>query len=208
MNLPVRTLRPLRAGPSLSSAQSRERWVRRRVGITWGLLFLNVVTFANGTWNGLPLIVPIPHVIGKLITQGALPAALLMALTVNRRLAIRPNVFMCLLSLLVIEAFVSSLHPIGHVIGTLYRTFRLAGFVTTLWLLTPWWGRRDMLLVKCQLISLAVVLGSVILGLLVAPGRALAQGRLSGEFWPIPPTLVADFAAVALGIVTCSGSVA
>ena len=202
MNLPVRTLRPLRAGPSLSSAQSRERWVRRRVGITWGLLFLNVLTFANGTWNGLPLIVPIPHVIGKLITQGALPAALLMALTVNRRLAIRPNVFMCLLSLLVIEAFVSSLHPIGHVIGTLYRTFRLAGFVTTLWLLTPWWGRRDMLLVKCQLISLAVVLGSVILGLLVAPGRALAQGRLSGEFWPIPPTQVADFAAVALGLVT------
>jgi hypothetical protein len=202
MSLPVLTLRPLRAGPSLSSAESRERWVRRRVGITWGLLFLNVLTFADGTWNGLPLIVPVPHVIGKIITQGALPAALLMALTVNRRLAIRPNVFMCLLSLLVIEAFVSSLHPIGHVIGTLYRTFRLAGFVTTLWLLTPWWGRRDMLLVKCQLISLAVVLGSVVLGLLVAPGRALAQGRLSGEFWPIPPTQVADFAAVALGLVT------
>jgi hypothetical protein len=201
MNLPVLTLRPLRAGPQLSSEESRERWVRRRVGITWGLLFLNVLTFADGTWNGLPLIVPIPHVIGKLITQGALPAALLMALTVNRRLAIRPNVFMCLLSLLVIEAFVSSLHPVGHVIGTLYRTFRLAGFVTTLWLLTPWWGRRDMLLVKCQLISLAVVLGSVILGLLVAPGRALTQGRLSGEFWPIPPTQVADFAAVALGLV-------
>jgi hypothetical protein len=202
MSLPVLTLRPVRAGPTLSSEESRERWVRRRVGITWGLLFLNVLTFANGTWNGLPLILPIPHVIGKIITQGALPAALLMALTVNRRLAIRPNVFMCLLSLLVAEAFVSSLHPIGHVIGTLYRTFRLAGFVATLWLLTPWWGRRDMLLVKCQLISLAVVLGSVVLGLLVAPGRALAQGRLSGEFWPIPPTQVADFAAVALGLVT------
>jgi hypothetical protein len=58
MNLPVLTLRPLRAGPQLSSEESRERWVRRRVGITWGLLFLNVLTFADGTWNGLPLIVP------------------------------------------------------------------------------------------------------------------------------------------------------
>jgi hypothetical protein len=201
MSLPAVALRPVRSGPSLGSEEARERWVRRRVGITWGLLFLNVLTFAAGTWNGLPLILPIPHVIGKMITQGSLPLALLMALTVNRRLAIRPNVFMCLLSLLVIEAFVSSLHPVGHVIGTLYRTFRFAGFVATLWLLTPWWGRRDMLLVKCQLVALLAVLGSILLGLLVAPGRALAQGRLSGEFWPIPPTQVADFAAVAIGLV-------
>ena len=47
--------------------------VRRRVALAWGLMFLNVLTFYKGTWNGLPLIVPIPSVIGKLMTQGALP---------------------------------------------------------------------------------------------------------------------------------------
>jgi hypothetical protein len=171
------------------------------VGLVWGLLLLNVLTFASGTWNSLPLIVPIPSVIGKIITQGSLPVALLVAVLLNRRITVRPNAFLCLLTLLVVEAFMSALHPQGHVIGTLYRTVRLAGFVTTLWLLTPWWGRRDMLLLKCQLISLGVVLGSVLLGLLVAPGRALAEGRLSGEFWPMPPAQVADFGAVTVGLV-------
>ncbi len=175
--------------------------MRRGVGVTWGLLFLNVLTFAAGTWNGLPLIVHIPSVVGKMITQGSLPSALMAAMMVNRRLNMRPNVFLCLLTLLVVEAFMSGLHPQGHVIGTLYRTFRLTGFVATLWLLTPWWGRTDLLLVRCQLKALAVIIGSVLLGLVVAPGRALAQGRLSGEFWPMPPAQVADFAAVMAGIV-------
>ncbi len=186
--------------PAADPIAAHERWTRRGVGLTWGLLFLNVLTFAAGTWNGLPLIVHIPSVVGKMITQGALPAALLVAVMTNRRLRIRPNVFLCLLSLLVVVAFMSSLHPQGHVIGTLYRTFRLAGFVATLWLLTPWWGRRDMLLLRCQIKALVVVIGSVLLGLMVAPGRAMAQGRLSGEFWPMPPAQVADFGAVLAGL--------
>ena len=91
--------------------------------------------------------------------------------------------------------------PVGrHFVSTLYRTCRLGGFVATLWLLTPWWGRRDLLLVKCHLTALFIVLGSVLLGLILAPGRALAQGRLSGELWPITPVQVSDFAAVALGL--------
>jgi hypothetical protein len=198
------TVLPARQRPGVPPADpeaARDRWVRRRVGLVWGLLFLNLLTFAAGTWNTLPLIVPIPSVMGKIITQGSLPLALLLAITVNRRLAIRPNVFMCLLTLLVIVAFMSGLHPLGHVIGTMYRTMRLAGFVATLWLLTPWWGRRDMLLLRCQLVCIGVVLGSVVLGMLIAPGRALAQGRLSGEFWPMPPAQVADFAAVMFGLV-------
>jgi O-antigen ligase len=73
--------------------------------------------------------------------------------------------------------------------------------VATLWLLTPWWGRRDLILVKCHLAALSLVLGSVLLGLLVSPGRAMSQGRLSGEFWPITPVQVADFAAVTFGLV-------
>jgi hypothetical protein len=201
MSLSVAPVRFRPGVPAADPAATRERWIRRGVGLTWGLLVLNTLTFAAGTWNDLPLIIHIPSVVGKLITQGALPAALLVAVAINRRLSIRPNVFMCLLSLLVIVAFMSGLHPLGHVIGTMYRTFRLAGFVATLWLLTPWWGRPDMLLVRCQLKALTVVLVSVLLGLMVAPGRALAQGRLSGEFWPMPPAQVADFGAITAGLV-------
>lgn len=201
MTLTVLPARPRPGVPPADPEAARDRWVRRRVGLVWGLLFLNVLTFAAGTWNQLPLIVPIPSVMGKIITQGSLPIALLLAISVNRKLAIRPNVFMCLLTLLVVVAFMAGLHPLGHVIGTMYRTLRFAGFVATLWLLTPWWGRRDMLLLRCQLISIGVVLGSVVLGLLIAPGRALAQGRLSGEFWPMPPAQVADFGGVMFGLV-------
>jgi hypothetical protein len=184
-----------------ATAEARERWVRRRVGLVWALLFLNVLTFAAGTWNQEPLIVPIPSVLGKMITQGALPVALIVALTLNRRMIIRPNVFLALVTLLAVAAIVSALRPDGHVPGTEYRTARLLGFVATLWLLSPWWGRRDLLLVRCQLWALGVALASVLLGLFVAPGRALAEGRLSGEFWPLPPTDVADLAAVLVGLV-------
>jgi O-Antigen ligase len=128
-----------------------------------------------------------------------MPVALLLALTVNRRRLIRPNVFLCLVSLLVVGAVITSFAP-EH-FGTVYRTFRLAGFVCTLWLLTPWWGRRDLLLVRAHLKAMAVVLGTVLLGLLLSPGGALAQGRLAGALWPTPPTQVAEFAAVTMGLV-------
>ena len=116
----------------------------------------------------------IPSAVGKAVTQAALPLALIVALTVNRRVIVRPNVFLCLVSLLVIEALITSLQP-QH-LGTVYRTFRFAEFVATLWLLSPWWGRRDLLLVRCHLASLSVILGSVLLGLLVVPGHALDAG--------------------------------
>jgi hypothetical protein len=177
----------------------QERWLRRRVGLALSLLIVNVLTFYPSTWSGLPLAVPIPSILGRLVTQGALPMALLVAVSVNRRMAIRPNVFLCLLSLLVVAAFVVILEP-GH-IGTIYRTFRFAGFVATLWLLTPYWGRRDLLLVRCYLISITVVIGTVLLGVVVAPGTAYSQGRLEGALWPYPPTQVAHFAAVATGMI-------
>jgi hypothetical protein len=198
---PVVSFQARRVAQSLRPAEAYDRAVRRRVGLAWGLVFLNVLTFYKGTWNLLPLIVPIPSVVGKLMTQGALPLALLVALSVNRRMFVRPNVFLSLLTLLLVEALISGIHPVGHITGTLYRTVRLGEFLATLWLLSPWYGRRDLLLVRCQLMSLAAVLGSVLLGLLVSPGRALAEGRLSGEFWPITPVQVADFAAVAIGLV-------
>jgi len=162
------------------------------VGLVWGLLVLNTLTYFGS-------LIHLPSIAGKAITQGALPLALLVALTVNRRVIVRPNVFLCLVTLLVIEAVLTSLAP-EH-FGTVYRTFRLAEFVAVLWLLTPWWGRRDLLLVRSHLVSMAVVLGSVLLGVLVAPGYAIGTGRLSGVLWDIPPTQVAHYAAVPLGLV-------
>jgi hypothetical protein len=201
MTTSVVSFQARRAVRSLYPAAAGDRTLRIRVGITWGLVFLNVVTFYKGTWNQLPLIVPIPSAIGQLMTQASLPAALILAWTVNRRMLIRPNVFLTLLTLLLIEALISAINPNGHIIGTLYRTFRLAEFVGTLWLLSPLSERRDLLFVKCHLKALAVVLGTVLLGFMVAPSRALAEGRLSGEFWPITPVQVADYSAVALGLV-------
>jgi hypothetical protein len=177
----------------LDPAQARDRSVRRRVNAAWGLLYLNTLTYVPG---GL---LPLPSHIGKAITQGALPLAILVALTVNPKVKVRPNVFLCLVSLLVVDTVITSLQP-QH-LGTLYRTFRLAEFVVALWLLTPWWGRRDMLLLRYHLRWLYVGLGSVLLGLLIAPGHALANaGRLSGVIWPMGSTQVAQYAAVAAGV--------
>jgi hypothetical protein len=190
MNSTVAVARFRREAALLGPAEARDRWVRRRVGAAWGFLVLNCLTYQGS-------IVHIPTSLGKAIAQGALPVALLLALSVNRRVVVRPNVFLCLTCVLVIGAILTVLIP-QH-IGTVYRTFRLAEFVVVLWLLTPWWGRRDMLLIRCHRGALWAILGSVYLGVLVAPNLA-AGGRLSGVLWGIPPTEVAHYAAVLLGL--------
>jgi hypothetical protein len=47
---------------------------------------------------------------------------------------------------------------------------------------------------------LLLILGSVVLGFVIAPGSALPGNRLSGTIWPIPPTQVAHYAAVFGGL--------
>jgi hypothetical protein len=196
MNTAITALRPRSFVRSLAPAKPSERALQRRIAFAWGLMVLNVLTFAVKV-----SVLPIPSSLGKLITQGSLPVALLIMLTVNRRIIIRPNVFLCLVSLLVFEAILTCLEA-QYLKGTLYRTFRLAEFVAGLWLFTPFWGRRDLLLARCHLKAMAVVLGSVVLGLLVAPGHARNSGRLQGAIWPIPSTQVAHYAAVTFGLVT------
>jgi O-antigen ligase len=194
MNAAQATVAPAAPGkrvPASEPVRNRQRTIRRRVGVAWGLLVLNALTYYGS-------ILPIPSTAGKLITQGALPLMLLVALTVNRRAVIRPNVFLSLVSLLALEAIITTLQP-QHV-GTVYRALRLLEFVAGLWLLTPWWGRRDLLLVRCYLISLSVALGSVVLGLLFAPGSALSGGRLGGVLWGIPATEVGHYSAVIMGL--------
>lgn len=194
----VAVRRPSRVAPA-AGAEAAERSARRMVRLSWFLLVLNVLTFYPKTWSGQPLILPIPSAFGKLITQGALPAALLVALLVNRRKLIRPSMFLGLYSLIVVEVAITALQA-KH-FGTIYRTFRLGGFIATLWLLTPWWGRKDMFLVKCHLQAMTIVLAQVMLGFFVSHSRAMGGGRLGGAFWPTPPTQVAEFAAVTMGLV-------
>jgi hypothetical protein len=192
----IATARPYRGVPALLPDPALDRTVRRRVGIAWGLLVLNALTFYPETSA-----LPIPSSIGKIITQGALPAAILVALSANRRVIIRPNLLLCLLCLLVIDATVSCLQP-QH-LGTIYRTFRLAEFVTTLWLLSPWWGRRDLLLIRCHLMAIGALLASVLLGAVPFKSHAFpsaVEGRLTGAIWPVPATQVAHYAAVTVGL--------
>ncbi|WP_406057041.1 O-antigen ligase family protein [Kribbella sp. NBC_00889] len=168
---------------------------RRRVQLTWALLVLNVMTF----FPGAPHLLPIPGSLGKLIAQGALVGALMMALSVNRPVRIRPSVFIFLLLMLAAEGLLASVRA-EFLFGALFRGGRLFTFAMVLWLLTPWWTRRDLLLVRTHLLVLWTILGSVVLGLLVAPGVALTDDRLGGTLWPIPPTQVGHYAAVAAGL--------
>ncbi len=181
------------AARSLVPRQERERWRTRRVALAWGLLYLNVATFYG------PGLLYIPTILGKAVTQGALPAAILVLITANRKFTVRPNVFLCIVTLLLCETVIGALAP-EH-FGTIYRTFRLTEFIVALWLTTPWWGRNDLILVRAHLTCLAVLLTSTALGIAIAPNHAFTQGRLQGIIWIIPPTQVAHYAAIGAGLV-------
>jgi hypothetical protein len=160
----------------------------------WMALFLNVLAF-----SGLPTLIPIPTTVGQLATQGALILAFLLALLANPRGVIRPNLFLVLLSALAVVALMVSIHN-QFMLGSTFRACRLIGFTTVLWLLTPWWGRSDFPLLRAHITCLRIVICSVLIGAVVAPGAAFSyEGRLSGALWPIPPTQVAHYAAVLLG---------
>jgi hypothetical protein len=173
--------------------ETRQGLIRSPIPV-WAALFLNVLAF-----SGLPTLFPIPTSVGQLVTQGALLAAVLLVLLANPAGVIRPNLFLVLLTMLAVVALTVSIHN-QFVFGSTFRASRLLGFVAVLWLLTPWWGRSDLVLLRAHLMCLRVVLATVLLGAILAPGIAFSYGgRLSGALWPIPPTQVAHYAAVLLG---------
>jgi O-antigen ligase len=183
--------------PSFTGATAEvtiERSVRRRIGVIWALLFFSVLTYSAG----LPMLITIPSTVGKVMTQGALWVALLLALTLNRRIVIRPNAFLLIFTLLAALSLLSSVRTFH--LGSTYRAVRLIGFLATLWLLTPWWGRKDMLLLRCQLRCLVVVIFAAAAGIVISPHKALQSGRLYGIIWPIYTTQLAHYAAVAAGL--------
>jgi hypothetical protein len=166
-----------------------------RMVAAWGALFFNVLAF----YTVPSTVVPIPSPVGQLMTQASLALAVGLALAVNPRILLRPNLFLFLLTVLAIAALAISVHSEFYV-GSIYRSLRLAGFLVVLWLLTPWWGRADMLLLRLHRRVLWLILASVLVGAAISPGLAFEfQGRLSGVIWPIPPTQVAHYAAIIFG---------
>jgi antitoxin component of MazEF toxin-antitoxin module len=172
-----------------------DSWIQRRIGVIWGLLFFNGLA-----WIGVATVVPIPQRVAQALTMGALGVALMLAVSLNRRLLIRPNLVFTLFTLLALVALVSSVRGTAG-LGAVLRCFRFGAFLAVLWLLTPWWGRRDLLLLRCHLRALVAVCLTVVIGLLIAPATALGgDGRLAGALWPMWPTAVGHFAAAAAGI--------
>ena len=80
----------------------------------WALLFFNVLSYAK-----MATVIPIPHKIGQVLTQGALVAAFVLALTINPKVKVRPNLLLGLYSLLAIVSLAMSIRFIG--VGTTYR---------------------------------------------------------------------------------------
>jgi O-antigen ligase len=196
------TLIPARLAPSRvlvgqGPLRTDSSKIPRLVLLAWLSLFVNVL--APG---GNPTVVPIPRPLFQAVAQGSLVLALTFALLANRRIVIRPNLFMTLLTALAVSSLVVSLHN-EFIVGSVYRGVRLLAFVTCLWLLTPWWGRRDLVLLRSHRVAMWGVLVMVLVGAAIAPGKAFAfEGRLSGTIWPVPPTQVAHYAAVLFGTST------
>ncbi len=179
-------------------AGANEQSVRRRVGWVWGLLFLDVLTYSKSPTN----ILPIPSSVGKIITEGALAVALVLIISINRKLLIRPNVLLILFTVLCVTSAAMSFR--GYFgLGSMIRCARFIAFVGALWITTPWWGRKDFMILQFQRRAITIVLAVVVAGIAISPSRAFAQaggGRLGGDLWPIPPTQVAHYAAVLVGL--------
>ena len=184
------------AGTVAATDDEPDRWLRRRVGIIWSLLFFNGLGFLGET------VLPIPKSVAQLFTMGALALALVLTVCLNPHLKIRPNLVLGLASVLAVTAFVASLQGLAGT-GAALRSLRLLCFLAVLWLLTPWWGRRDLLIARCHLRAVVVTSGVVLLGLVVSPSLALSgagQGRLVSILWPFPAPAVAQYAALAAGM--------
>lgn len=165
----------------------------RRVPMIWALLFFDILG------AGQTPLVPLPHRVGQLLTQGALWLALALALSINPRVRVRGSIFLGLYTLLGITSLMSSIRLVS--VGTDYRAVRLLGFVAVLWLLSPWWGRKDLVILRSHIKFLIGIIASVLLGIVVSPGSAFGGGgRLQDAWWPIPPTQVAHYSAELSGL--------
>ncbi|MDQ4022024.1 MAG: O-antigen ligase domain-containing protein [Actinomycetota bacterium] len=184
------------AGPRIEPDCRDQQGTPPLVGLVWALLVFNTLGSV-----GVATIVPIPRSLLQMITMGSLGVAFMLALLLNPRLRVRPSAFLLLLSLLLVVSVASS-SPLESGLGALVRCARLAVFLATLWLLTRWWN-GSLTFVRYHVRAVGAVLGTVVLGLVIAPGTARPadfDNRLIGVLWPITATQVADYAAVVAGL--------
>jgi len=184
------------AGPRAEPDVRDQRGAPPLVGLVWALLVVNSLGSL-----GVETVVQVPRPLLQMITMGSLGVAFVLALLLNPRLRIRPSAFLLLLSLLLVVGIASSSF-LESGLGALIRCARLAVFIATLWLLTRWWD-DGLAFVRHHVRALGAMLGSVALGLVVAPGIARPadfDNRLVGVLWPITATQVADYAAVVAGL--------
>ena len=161
--------------------------------IAWAALFMNVLAFIGES------VLPMPPSAGQALAQGMLVVALILALLANPGMLIRPNLFLTLLTATAVLALMVSIHN-EFVMGATYRSLRLLLWVGVLWLLTPWWGRDDLPLLRAHLLCLKGVLATVWIGVLAQPSVLFsAQSRLAGVLWPVPPPQVAHYSAMLFG---------
>jgi hypothetical protein len=180
-------LRPFLPEPSASP----------HIRTAWALLLINTLGF-----NDVQMVFAFPRPVAQVVTMGALLCALGLAVVLNPRLRVQPSPFLLLLSVLLVVSIASSLR-LESGLGALFRCFRGAVFLATLWLLSRWW-RGDLRFVRYHVQVMGAVLVLVLVGLVVAPGKALSgppQGRLIGTLWPIPAPQVGQYAAVAAGLI-------
>ncbi|GAA4673481.1 membrane protein [Pseudonocardia yuanmonensis] len=170
----------------------------RLVGAVWTLLLVNTLGFSKA----VEMAVPFPRAVGQVVTMGALVAAFGLAIVLNPSGRIRPNPFLLVLSLLVVTSLAASLQVEQNAGDALFRSFRFALFVVTLWLVSRWWDDA-LLFVRQTILFLAAMLLLVLAGLLISPSTALwgEQGRLVGTLWPISAPQVGQFGAVTVGLV-------
>lgn len=185
----------VRSRPPDEAALPQGPRVAKVLGTIWALLIFNTL----GTQGAM--IVPIPREVAQALTMGAVGIAFALALVLNPRLKIRPSAYLLLLSLLLVVSIASSIQMASGW-GSLFRCARFACFIATLWLISPWM-HGTLAFVRQHIRVLCVLLVTVAIGLVVAPGTAmpeLNEGRLTGVLWPLTPTQIGQYAAIAAGL--------
>ncbi|MGW3040383.1 O-antigen ligase domain-containing protein [Kitasatospora sp. NPDC001159] len=177
-------------------ARPRPAGTPKAVELVWGLLILNTLGSA-----GAQTIIPLPRSLIQMATMGALVSAFALALVLDLRLRVRASALLFLLTLMLVLSVISSAH-LESGFGALFRCFRLALFVGTLWLLSRWWDGGPTF-VRYHIRMYFAVLATVAAGLVVSPGAAMPElygGRLVGALWPLTPPQIGQYAAVITGL--------
>jgi O-antigen ligase len=173
-----------------------DRWAKRRIYGVWSLLFLNTLPWAGDPGRS-PIV--LPTVIEQLGTAIMVLVALYLAITLNARLRLRPYPYFVIYTFLVLISFVGSL-TLDAGLGGPARAARLAVWVFTLWLLSPYWPDPGRVCFRAHQFALKALLILVVIELPIFGSTAYTnEGRLGGVFPVLTPPSVGQYAALIIG---------